>query len=458
MMDHSTLTEMRRLLSLAAPLVLAQLAQMSMGFVDTLMVGRLGNEALAGIALGSTLYFFVFIVFVGVLFAVVPLVSQAHGAGDAAAVGRATRQGLWLGAGLSLPAVILFWNAAPLLSALGQEPQTVALASSYLWAIAWGFLPGLCLGALRGMLEGLSKPTPIMIISLFAVGVNVLANSALMFGRWGFPELGLVGTGYASAFVYWLMFGAAALYVRLTLSHYRIFAGLRTPDGATLRELFALGWPIGLTLGFETGLFSVTALLMGLLGSEQLAAHQIALQTASITFMVPVGLATAVSVRVGQAVGRGDVSGARLAGSLGIGLSGAFMVGTALLFWAFPHTIVGLYIDLNNPANAAVVRLAVTYLGMAAMFQVFDGVQVSASGALRGLKDTRVPMLLSLVSYWLVGLGTGVWLTFGLGWGGRGLWLGLVAGLGAAAALLLGRFYRSVGRDERVAARARGSA
>ena len=439
-------TELRLLLALAGPLILAQLAGTSMGFVDTLMVGRLGDVALAGIALGNTLYFFVLLLLTGVVLAVGPTVSQAHGAGDEEGVARAARQGLWLALGGTLLALPLFWNAEALLRLMGQPAETAALAGAYIRAVSWGFLPALGLTALRGLLEGLSNPRPIMFIALAGVGLNVAANDVLMFGRLGFPALGLIGTGYATTFVSWLMFALAGLYVHITLGGYRIFSRLRTPDPRTLRELFTVGWPIGLTLGFEVGLFSVTALLMGLLGATELAAHQIALQTASLTFMVPLGLSIALSVRVGQAAGRGDAAGVRRAGGVGIGLSGAFMVLTALAFWTLPRAIVGLYIDVRDPANATLVALAVTYLGVAAMFQVFDGLQVSASGALRGLKDTRTPMLISLFSYWGVGLGVGVWLAFGLGWGGRGLWLGLVAGLGAAALLLILRFVRNVRR------------
>jgi MATE family multidrug resistance protein len=439
--------EIRHLSALAVPLVLAQMAQMSMGFVDTLMVGRLGKADLAGIALGSTVFFFVLTVFMGVVLAVGPMVAQAQGAGDRAAAGRAVRQGLWLSLGLSVLAVTLFWQASPLLLALGQERETAMLAGAYLKAMAWGFPAALGFVVLRSFLEGIARPKAIMVIAFFGVGLNILANHALMFGRWGFPELGLVGTGYASAIVYWTMFALGALYIQLRLSSWRLFASLRRPDPATLREIVAIGLPIGLTLGFETGLFSATALLMGLLGQVPLAAHQIAIQTAAFTFMIPLGMSIAISVRVGQAAGRRDLVAVRRSAAVGIALSLAVMVVTALTFWLAPWLIVGLYLDLNDPANLEVAALAVTFLGFAAMFQLFDGLQVSALGALRGLKDTRWPMFITLVAYWLVGLGSGVALAFGLGLGGRGLWLGLVLGLAAAGILLLARLrWRTSGR------------
>ena len=406
------------------------------------MVGRLGNEQLAAIALGSSVFVMALIVGMGVMFAVGPTVSQAHGAGDEEMTARATRQGLWLALGLTLPALVLFWNAAPLLILMGQEVEIVQLTAGYLQAISWGFLPALWMIGLRGLLEGISRPRPVMLIAFAGVGLNVFSNNALMFGHFGFPALGLVGTGWASAFVFWISFLLAALYVQISLPHLRIFTELRTPDLSVLRDLFTIGWPIGLTLGFEGGLFTITALLMGLVGTVELAAHQIAIQSASFTFMVPVGLASATAVRVGQAAGRKDADGVQRAAGVGMALSLGFMVLTALTFWLIPERVVSLYLDANDPANRAVVSTAVLFLGFAAAFQIFDGLQVSAAGSLRGLKDTRVPMLISLFAYWGIGMATGVTLAFGLGFGGRGLWTGLVVGLIAAAGLLSWRLWR----------------
>ncbi|CAN5522437.1 MATE family efflux transporter [soil metagenome] len=440
-------TEARRLFGLALPLILAQLAQTSMGFVDTLMVGRLGREALAGIALGSTVYFFVFLIVSGAVLAVGPLVSQAHGGGQREAIGRTVRQGLWLATALGGLALLAYWNVAPALRLAGQDEGTVALASAYLRAISWGLLPGLWLVALRGLLEGVSQTRPILIIILFGVGLNVFANHTLMFGNFGFPALGLVGTGFASAFVYWVVFALAALYVQSRHGALGILSKWRLPDLGAMRELVTVGWPISLTLAFESGLFSISTLLMGLLGASALAAHQIALQNAALAFMVPLGLSIATAVRVGQARGRGDITAARLSGLVGIGLGVLFMSVTALLFALMPERIAALYIDPADPANTEVFAGAVSFLRLAALFQLFDGLQVSALGALRGLKDTRVPMLIAFFSYGIVGLGSGVGLAFGLGLGGRGLWLGLVVGLATASVLLAGRFLQRTRPD-----------
>lgn len=454
LLTSSPALEVRRLVALALPIIAAQLAQTSMGFVDTLMVGRLGAGALAGIALGSTLYFFVFLVLSGAVLAVGPLVSQAYGGGDKAAVARALRQALWLASALGALGFAFYWNAAPLLERLGQDPDTTALASAYLRAIAWGILPGLWLVALRGLLEGLSNPRPILVVTLFGVGLNVLANHSLMFGNFGFPALGLVGTGVASAFVYWVMFALVALYVvfrhrDLDLHRWRL------PEARALRELIALGWPISLTLAFESGLFSFSTLLMGLLGASALAAHQIALQSSALAFMVPLGLSIATAVRVAQARGRGNEAGARLTGFVGMGLALAFMSLTALTFALVPDRITGLYLDVGDPANAAVAAGAVVFLRLAALFQLFDGLQVAALGALRGLKDTRVPMIIAFFSYWPVGLGSGALLAFAFGMGGPGLWLGMVIGLVVASALLAGRFWKRSLNEESPALTAR---
>ena len=441
---HTLRTEIRQTLVLAAPLVLTQLAQISMGFVDTVMVGRLGAGDLAGVALGSSVFFTLLMVCMGVVLAVGPMVSQAHGAEDTEPMGRSVRQGLWLGLAMAIPAVALLWNIAPVLRLLGQEEATIVRTQAYLRAIAWGFLPFLWFVVLRSFVEGVSRPRPVTLIAFVGVGLNVAANYVLMYGKLGFPALGLVGTGWASTLVYWTMFGLLLLYVqgKHDFRSYHLFARLGKPDWHYFRELFRIGWPIGASLGIESGLFMITVMMMGWISTTALAAHQVAIQCAAFTFMVPLGIGLATSVRVGQAAGRGDAAGVRRAGGVGIGLAALVMLGAAVAFWTVPRAIVSLYLDLGDPANDAVVATAVALLGVAAVFQVFDGVQVAASGALRGLKDTRVPMLIGLFSYWGVGLVGGYVLGFVLGLGPTGLWWGLVLGLGTAAVLLGRRFHR----------------
>lgn len=427
------------LLRIALPLALAQLAQNGMGLVDTLMVGRLGPAELAGIALGSMLFFFVSIVSSSTIFAVGPLVAQATGAARPDEAAEHARHGVVLAFLLAGPVMTLLWFGGPVLERLGQDPSTAALATSYLRAVTWA-VPGFMLFvALRAFLEGQGHTRPIMLISFAGIGANVLANNALMFGRWGFPALGLTGTGYATSLVYSLMALLLLLYVARYAQHHPVLRLARV-SWARVGAIARLGWPIALTVGFETGLFAVTAVLMGLVGQTALAGHQIALQTVSFTFMIPLGLGVATTARVGHAVGRGDPAGVRAAGSIGIALSLAVMCLTASLYWLAPELVVGLFIDLHDPRNAEVVAFAVTFLRIGALFQLVDGLQVSAIGALRGLKDTRVPMLITLVSYWFVGLGSGVVFAFWLGLEGPGLWFGLVAGLAVAALWLTRRF------------------
>ncbi len=432
--------ELGELLRLAGPLILAQLAQTGMNTVDTLMAGRLGQSALAGIALGAVVYGLVLVASMGILLSVAPVVSQAIGGEDRNQASRAARQGLWLATGLFVPGFIVLNLAEPALLALGQNPATVELAGGYLGAVSFGLLPTLLLVASRGFLEGIGDTRPIMVVHLVGIALNVVANDALMFGRWGLPALGLVGTGVATTLVYTLMTSGLLIYVATRHRAYRVLRGLRKPDPTILRELLRVGWPIGLTLGFEVGLFSIAAILMGLFGEAALAGHQIALQAASITFMVPLGLASATGIRTARAMGANDPEAVRRAGLTGLAVAIAFMLTTAALFRFAPHLIVAAFLDPSDPANAGAVAYAVTFLGFAALFQVVDGMQVTAAGALRGLKDTRGPMVISLLSYWGIGLGTAVVLAFPLGMEGDGLWLGLVAGLAVAAVLLTRRF------------------
>lgn len=427
---------------LAGPIVLTQVAHISLSFVDTIMVGRLGPESLAGIALGNTLYFTLIVMAMGIVMAVGPMVSQAHGAGEEDPIGRSVRQGLWLSLALAVVIMTVYWNAEPVLLAVGQDPVNAALAAAYLRAIMWSAFPFLGFIALRSFVEGVSRPRAVTLIAFTGVGVNIFANWVLMYGKFGFPAMGVVGTGWASAIVHWSDFLLLAAFVasRSEFAPFHIFAKLGRPDSHYFRRLFRIGWPIGASFGIEMMLFMLTLFMMGWIGTISLAAHLVAIQCAAFTFMVPLGVGLATSVRVGQAVGARDAAAARRAGYAGMSLSVMFMSATALLFWMAPRWVVGIYLDLDAPANAEVIEVAVVLLSVAAIFQVADGIQVSAAGALRGFKDTTVPMIISIVSYLGIGLASGYVLGFNLGLGGRGLWWGLVMGLGVAAVLLVARF------------------
>jgi multidrug resistance protein, MATE family len=433
---------------LAVPLALTQLVQMAMGFVDVVMIGRLGTVSMAAGVLGTSFFFTLMLVCMGVVMAVNPLVAQAVGAREPAAVGRAVRQGLWLGALLALPLMLVLWQARPLLALAGQDPEVARLAAAYLGAILWGVLPNLWYTALRGFAEGIAKPRPILIVTLAAAGLNVFGNWVLMYGNLGMPALGLVGTGIATAIVMWALFGGLLLVTRLhsAFRHYDVFSTIRRPDPKALLELFRLGWPIGVTFGLESGLFLAATLLMGLVGTTALAAHQIALNAAGVTFMIPLGIAMATTVRVGHEAGAADRQGASRAGWAGMTLGALMMVGPALLFWLRPEWVVWIYTGSTEggPAGEAVAAQAAALLSIAAVFQLFDGVQVTAGGALRGLRETRSPMVVGLLAYWGLGLSAAYVLGIRAGLGAEGVWWGLTAGLGAAAIGLSLWFHRRV--------------
>ena len=430
------LAEAPKLLLLAFPLVIGQLAHSGVSFADTVMVGRLGSLPLAGVALGGSLYFFLFILCSGVLYSVSPSISQAYGAGEPGAVQLAARQGVWLALFMALPVVALLNFSEPLLLLAGQDPEVAALAATYLRTISWGFLPMILTVALRGFLEGTGDTRPLMFILFCGLMVKILLNSVLLDGWGPFPALGVRGAALSSAFVYVTEFSVMATYLTLKHRDLRLLQGLGRPHGPMLRELAGIGLPIGLTMGFESGLFTVAAFVMGIFGSDQLAAHQLAISSASMAFNIPMAVGLATSIRVGQNVGRLDRTTAGSASLTGVLLAMLFTMVTASVFAFLPRQVLGLYLDLGDPANAGVIGFALVFLGFAAMFQLADGIQVAASGALRGYKDTTVPMYISMFSYWVAGLGTGLLLAFPLGMGSSGIWIGLVIGLSVAALLL----------------------
>lgn len=439
--------EMRTLLLIAAPVVLTQLAQHGLAFVDTLMVGRLGAGPLAGLALGATGFGLVLVIGSSFMLAVGPHAAQAVGAGDPDEAARALAQSVWLVALVSVPGILLLVNGEALFGLLGQDAEVASDAGAYLRAVVPGLPFALAFAALRSYIEAHGVTRPVTVIAFLGVALNVGANDVLIHGKLGFPALGLVGAGHATALVYLFLAILATLLVA-SMDGRRVLSRL-APDRRVLRELARVGWPIGLTLGFEVGLFSVTTLLMGRFGEAALAAHQVAMQTASLTFMVPLGIGIAAGIRVGQAAGRRDMLTARSAGRAGIVLSVGFMSVAALTFLLLGRPLVGIYADLGDPANAAMVRLAVTFLALAGVFQIVDGIQVTAAGALRGLKDTRVPMFMTLVAYWFIGLPIGLVSALVLDAGPKGLWFGLIAGLAAAATLLGWRFVRLMDRAVR---------
>lgn len=439
----SLFREVRNALKLALPMAVTQLAQVALGVTDTLMCGRLGGNALAAVGLGTSAFAMLWLPVMGIVQAIGPLVAQAHGAGDRDAIRRHVHHGLALALLLGVLGVGVLGVMGPVLRWMNQPPELIGLAESYILAVRWGLIPALMATVLRGFLDGLSRPRPGLIIALFGLCINVVANWGLMFGHWGLPALGVAGAGWASSCVNSFAFGALVLYTLWdpTLRPYRIWEGPITLVISAWSEFLRVGLPMAGGIMAEVWLFTGMAFLMGQFGASAVAAHQVSLNVASTTFMLALGIANASTVRVGQAIGRGDPLAARLAGRVGMGLGVTVMGLMGLVLWFAPTAILGLYLDLNDPANAPVIALGVQFLRLAALFQLFDALQVTSQGALRGLKDTRTPMLIGFACYWGVGLGSAVLLAFGLGWREMGLWCGLILGLMAAAIALNTRFH-----------------
>jgi len=445
---HAWQLEARELLRLAVPLAATQLAQMVILATDTVMLGHFSKEALAAAALGNTVYFLVWLLGSGMPMAVSPVIAHIQGEHsanvkptDRRGVRIALRMGLWSVALVSLPLLAVLIFTRPILLFFQQEPALAADAALFMSGLAWGLPFALAFQVLRSFSTALSRAVPPLAVMALAIAWNGLGDYALIFGHFGLPRLGLFGAGIASASSNIFSF-AAMLAVCLAvpaLKRYRILHRLWQPHWKSFAELLRLGLPIGITMVFEVALFNGAALAMGIFGLASLAAHQIAITIPSLTFMIPLGIGLAATVRVGLAVGAGDANAARRAGFTAIAMAAIFMCATALVLLLWPRQIATLWLP-DRPENAEVLALAVSFLHVAAAFQLVDGVQVAASMSLRGLKDARGPMWLAGASYWLAGAPMAVLLGFGLGLKGFGIWLGLAFGLLVAAASLTTRF------------------
>ncbi|MDB5562591.1 MAG: Multidrug and toxin extrusion family efflux pump [Hyphomicrobiales bacterium] len=434
--------ELASLFALAWPLVIAQLAQMALFTTDVIMVGWLGPQYLAASTLATAFFNMLLIGGFGLVGAVAPMVAQAIGAGDVKSVRRTVRQGLWVAIALAALVVPLVWQIRPILHTLGQSEELSALAETFMHSAAWLAFPALMLIVLRSFLAAKGSSRVILVITVTGVFVNAVGDYLLIFGNFGFPRLELRGAGISTTTVNVVMFLLTLGYVLLNRKYrrYHILARFWVPDWQRFFQLLRLGAPIGLMVMSEIGIFTVASLLMGLLGTDQVAAHAVALQCAALAFMVPLGLSQATTVRVGRAFGAGSAEGIRKAGWTSFGLTMVFMASTCLLFVLFPHRLVAFFLDPANPKNAAALGFAATYLGVAALFQLVDGAQVIAAATLRGLSDTAVPMFVAIIGYWVLGLPIAYFCGFVLGWQGVGIWLGLAAGLAFVAVVLTTRF------------------
>ncbi len=437
--------EIRRTMQLATPVIIGQVAVFSMSFVDTVMAGRLPDKeiALAALGIGGAVWSSMLMFVLGTLMVVQPSVAQLDGAQMKSEAASQTRQAFWIALALGIPFWFVCYFSEPLLTLFRIDPVIVPHAAGYLRAVAWG-APGLCLVfLLRFFSEGTGNTKPTMFYGVAGALLNIPLNYVLMFGKLGFPALGTVGCGYATSIIIWLQFGLLVTYIAMH-RHYRPFSllsRLEKPDFGEIISLLKVGLPIAVAIFVEGSLFVGAALLIGQLGPVPAAAHLIAINFSALVFMIPVGLSSAVSIRVGNAVGRGEPEAARYAGWIGLLIVLGFQTLSAGVMFLFPDWVVRIYTD-----DAVVAPLAVSLLFYAAIFQYPDGIQMVAAGTLRGYKDTRKPMLYMVISFWIVGMTLGYNLTFNGGMGPAGMWVGMIAGLTVASILMLRRFHHTSGR------------
>lgn len=442
--DNSWAAHYRASILLGIPLIGAQLAQLAINTTDVILVGKLGTTHLAAIVLATQVYFTVFIFGSGFTNAVVPLAAQAQGRGDTVSVRRSVRMGMWVAILYSILTAPVLWLVEPILVAAGQQPAVAALASEYLHIAQWAMFPSLLFMVLRAFLSGLERASVILYVTILTLILNAFLCYLLIYGRWGFPALGIEGAAIAALMVSALSFIITAWYIQRVpeLHSYNLFVRFWKPDWPVFFEVVALGAPIALTILAETGLFMAASLLMGRLGTTELAAHGIAMQFASLAFMIPVGLSQVAAVRVGLSAGRHDLEGIKRAAITILTLGAGCSVVGSLIFALYPRELATLYLDTGRPDAAEVLAYVGPLIILAGVFQLTDGMQAIASGLLRGLKDTKIPMLLALISYWPIGFVFAWVFAFPLGFGGIGVWIGFVVGLLAAAVFLNYRFYR----------------
>ena len=441
--DDSLGRRARAILTLGLPLAGSHVAQVAIGATDTLMLGRYGVEELAAATLGASFFGLVFLVGSGFAWAVIPLVASATaGEGGEVEARRVTRMGLWISGLYAAVLMIPMIMSERLFLAVGQEPRTAELARVYLSVAGFGLFPALFAMTLKSYLSAVKAARAVFQISLAAVFANAGLNYVLIFGPGGLPALGLLGAAVGSVLTHMLTFAGLALVASRVTPGEGLFVRVWRPDWEKFRRVVVLGLPIsGATLA-ETGLFSASAVMMGWLGTVPLAAHGVVLQLASLTFVLHVGLSNAATVEVGVAHATDDRAAMRRLGIAATILSVLVAVMTIAVFLGIPEPLLRSFVDESDPRRPGILMTGAALLAMAALFQLFDGTQVIGLGLLRGVQDTNVPLCITVVAYWCLGLPASYVMGFVLGWGGVGVWGGLAVGLACAAALLLGRFFR----------------
>ncbi|SDX92500.1 MATE family efflux transporter [Roseicitreum antarcticum] len=433
-------------LVLGLPLVGSHLAQFSLNITDTIMLGWYGVDELAAGVLGAMFFFTLFIFGAGFANAVMPMVATAAGAENDAEVRRATRMGLWLSCAFGLGVLPLMWWSEALLLGLGQPDRVAELTQDYLRIAGFGMLPALVVMVLKSYLAALERTQVVLWVTVAAVLVNIVINWIFIFGNLGAPEMGIRGAALASVLVQ--LFSAALLMAYAgwlpALRRYALWQRFWRPDWQAMGQVYRLGWPIGLALLAESGLFAATSVMMGWLGTEQLAAHGIAIELTALFFMMHLGLSNAATIIVGRARGRADWAALRAGSKVSVGISLLVALATMTLYFTLAGPMVGLFLAPDEPQRDAIIAIGVTLVYIAAVFQLADAAQVMAMGLLRGVQDTRWPMVIAAVSYWLIGIPCSYLFGVTLNLGGPGIWLGLVVGLTVAAVALMVRFWRGV--------------
>ena len=440
----------KSILTLGLPLIGSHLAQTSIWLTDSLMLGWYDVEALAAQVLGSTYFFILFIFGSGFAWALMPMVAEAETSGQAQQVRRVTRMANWIAMVYGVLTLPVLLSAEGVLGALGQAPALAEGAGLYLAIAGWSTFPALMVMVLKSYLSALERTQIVLWATMAAVAVNAALNYVLIFGHFGAPEMGLAGSAWASLAAQLASMVVIVAYAIRAVPEHELFVRFWRADWEALWRVFRLGWPIGITNIAEVGLFSAASLMMGWLGTVPLAAHGIALQLSSMTFMLHVGLSNVATIRSGRSLGAGDLVELRTGASTVIFLSLVFVVLTVITFLTIPDLLIGLFLAPDDPDRAAVIVIGVTLMAAAALFQAADSAQVMALGLLRGVQDTRVPMIIATIAYWGVGAPMAYVLAFVVGWEGVGVWLGLAAGLAVAGGFMMLRFWRqSLPRLER---------
>jgi multidrug resistance protein, MATE family len=431
-------------LALAWPLILTNVSQMLINFTDVWMLARVGPDALAASALGTGITWALMLFGIGLVAACSPMIASQRGRMPHSVrdVRRTVRQTMWAAVTIGVPIMLLLWFTGPLLSLAGQPERLATDTGIFVRALEWCMIPALLTVVLRNFMSALERPAWILIVGIAGVFINALINWALIFGHFGLPALGLFGAGVGSSITSMLVFLAMIVVAKYhpKFRRYHVFGRFWRSDWPRYKAIWALGYPIALQLGFEATVFAAAVFLMGYIGTTSVAAHAVAIQIASMTFMVPMGIAQAATVRVGNALGRRDPDGIARAGWAAYGLGVGFMALMAVIMWIIPRPLAEMFLDPSLAGNGDVIKIAMGFLSVAAVFQIVDGAQVVGAGMLRGLHDTKLPMVFAAFGYWVIGIGVGTYLAFGAGWDGLGIWVGLATGLAVVAILMLIRW------------------